>query len=71
MKRIKKTFEGILDQGCIEDSNTSWIFDLSETEDNPNDTMFVKVQSHDETREHNQIKQFIDKKVRITIEVIE
>lgn len=71
MKRIKKVFEGILDQESTEDSGKSIICDIVEADENHHDTMFLKVQSWDETKEHNQISQFINKKVRITIEVIE
>lgn len=70
MKTIK-SFEGVLNQGHSEDNDQALIFELTEIDENPLDTMFVRVQSWDDQKEHLQIKQFINKKIRITIETIE
>lgn len=71
MDSIKKSFEGILDQATYEDGRKALIYELSYINPNMDDTMFVRVQSWDETTQHLQINQFANKKVRITIEVID
>ena len=69
MKRTKKIFENILEFEAREDGGQAIISSIHEGTETG--TMFVRVQSWDETLAHEEIKKYLGKKVRITLEVIE
>lgn len=71
---MKKIFEGILssDEIIIEDQGKAI---LTEPINDPNDEnldagMFVRLQSWDDDKIHSDFKQFIGKKIKITVEII-
>jgi uncharacterized protein (DUF433 family) len=69
--RIKKVFEGVLHIESVEDGGQARVAMLNKTELSDHETMFVRVQSWDESCDHPDFKRFEDKKVRVTVEVIE
>lgn len=67
MKKIVE-FKLTQDSVEIEDTGQALIFQPESDEDN---AMFIRLQSWDDTRKHEEFNQFVDKNVRVTIEVIE
>lgn len=60
-----KVFEGVV-RYELEDSGQAMIAQI----DGEDDTMFIRIQSWDETRGHKDAREFDGKKVRVTLEVI-
>lgn len=70
----KKVYEGILKMESVDDGGQARIATVvsqPDTRTDPEDQMFVRVQSWDEHCEHPQFKEFEGKKVRVTVEVLE
>lgn len=73
---MKKTFEGFLKIEAVEDDGKAKIACVDTDTGvksfiKPNEEMFVRLQSWDVNENHNQLKQFEDKKIRVTVEEIE
>lgn len=60
--------EGILDCVSVEDSGCAVIAELSDPQDSG---LFVRIQSWSVSQEHAEIQQFLNKRVRITIETLD
>lgn len=67
----KRVYEGYLEIESVDDSGRARIASVVEQVADPDDQMFVRVQSWDESCEHPQFKNFEGKRVRVTVEVLE
>lgn len=65
---MKKTFIGLSTDVDIEDGGCAKILHLA---DDGHEGMFVRLQSWSESGDHTDLDQFIGKKIRVTVEVVE
>jgi len=65
----KQVFEGKITDIDIEDGGRAMIAHMDDSD--PNEKMFIRIQSWDDTKEHLKMKQLYGATVRVTIEILD